>query len=157
MISVTEFHQESGGYDESKNIRDHNGEPNAIDPKDHRKNQHWQSFKHQHSWKRNDCRDKAVVQRREECGTVNIETDEKKSQRIKAEAVAGQIQQIGVVAYKNAGQRPCKNPVSYTHLDVYKRQDWYRILLFNILILPHWHNAEKNTSAPVPSQESQPV
>ena len=41
-----------------------------------------------------------LFNRREECGTVNIETDEKKSQRIKAEAVAGQIQQIGVVAYK---------------------------------------------------------
>ena len=95
--------EHGGAHGQSRQLGGGDGQPDAIDAQQHRQQENGNHLKRQRAQKGDQCAGHAVAQRREEGGAVDVETHEEEVQGVDAEGVAGQCQQLGVVAHEDAG------------------------------------------------------
>lgn len=79
------------------------GQPDALDAQNHGQEDEGQQLEQQSAQEGDERTGHAVAQRSEEGRAIDIEAHEEEVQGVDAEGVAGQCQQLGVVAHKDAG------------------------------------------------------
>ena len=112
------------GNAECTGLGHRNGQPDALDAQHEGQEDEGQQLEQQGAQEGDERTGHAVAQRREERGAVDVEAHEEEVQGVDTEGVAGQRQQLGVVAHEDAGregelifrlvyqQAGCKKPFS---------------------------------------------
>ena len=100
-------HQKEGRGQRGKGVRRGNGDPDAVQPPEERKQQDGGDLKNHGAQKRDDGGNGAVVQCREERGTVDRDRAEQETEGENQKAMQGQFQQGAVIPHEHQREGVC--------------------------------------------------